>query len=63
MTKIYIESEAHNLKELVICYPKKEYFYVNNKKAHNITELANKEKSLKQRQYISEIIKNFGANV
>ena len=58
-----LRSEGERLRKVIVCTPEKEYFNVNNLKAHNIEEIADKEKAKKQHNELKRILKNFGSIV
>ena len=63
MPNNFVAHEAHFLKEVVLCPPQKEYFSVSDKKSHNITELADREKAVLQHQLLTELISKIGVNI
>lgn len=58
-----LENEGDSLTRVIVCSPAKEYFGVDNLKAHNIAERANPEKAKKQHNQLKSTIKKFGAEV
>ncbi len=58
-----LKSEADRLTRVIVCTPKEEYYQVENLKAHNILEGANREKALKQHHRLKESLREFGAEV
>lgn len=59
----YLRHEGYPLKKVIMCPPGTEYFSVDNKAQHNITELADKEKAIAQHAHLIELIEKFGAKV
>lgn len=59
----FLGNEGDNLKEVVVCSPKKEYFSVDDVQVHNITEPADEGKAKFQHKRLVEIISKFGSNV
>jgi dimethylargininase len=58
-----LKSEGDKLTRVVVCAPKVEYFNVDNFKAHNITEIADPEQTIKQHAELQATLKNFGCEV
>ena len=58
-----LKSEADRLSRVIVCTPKEEYYQIDNLKAHNILEPANREKALFQHYQLKESLRAFGADV
>ena len=58
-----LKSEADRLTRVIVCTPKEEYYQIDNLKAHNILEAANREKALLQHHQLKESLRAFGADV
>jgi len=58
-----LRSEGERLRKVIVCTPEKEYFRIDNLKAHNIEEIADKKKTRKQHNELKKILRNFGSIV
>jgi len=58
-----LRSEGERLRKVIVCTPEKEYFRIDNLKAHNIEEIADKKKAKKQHDELKRILRNFGSIV
>lgn len=61
--EIFLSHEGHSLKRAVVCPPQQEYFLVTDRKAHNITELPNKDLAIMQHALLVETMRDFGTDV
>lgn len=61
--EVFLSHEGKSLKKVVVCSPKEEYFVVVDRKAHNITELADKDLAILQHTHLVETMKDFGTDV
>lgn len=59
----FLRHEARTLKEVIMCSPTIEYFLVDDKKKHNITEKVSKNKAISQHNDLVKLIEKFGAKV
>ncbi len=58
-----LRNEGDKLTRVVVCSPDTEYFDVDNCKAHNIQEVADREEAILQHTELRLILKDFGAEV
>ncbi|MCP2605048.1 arginine deiminase family protein [Candidatus Aminicenantes bacterium AH-873-B07] len=58
-----LRSEGERLRKVIVCTPEKEYFKVDNLRAHNIEEIADKEKAKTQHDELKRILRNFGSEI
>ena len=58
-----IKSEGGILKKVVVCSPEYEYFDIKDKNYHNITEIAERNKTIEQHRDLVSTISNFGVEV
>jgi len=58
-----LQSEGDRLTKVVVCSPKQEYFSVDNLKAHNIIEIADRDRTKKQHDALKAVLAQFGAEV
>lgn len=58
-----LKNEADRLRRVIVCTPKKEYYRVENLKAHNIHEVAGREQAISQHDRLKEVLGNFGSDV
>jgi len=58
-----LQSEGDRLTKVLVCSPKQEYFSVDNLKAHNITEIADRDKTKKQHEALKAVLAQFGADM
>ena len=58
-----LHSEGDRLTRVIVCTPKKEYFQVDDLEVHNITEVADKEKTRAQHDQLKSIMRKRGAEV
>lgn len=63
MNQAVLKSEADRLRRVIVCIPNREYYRIRNLKEHNICEVANQEKALKQHHRLKELLRNFGSDV
>lgn len=61
--KEFLRNEGQGLKSVVMCSPKREYFSINDKKAHNITEFSDPQRAITQHRCLVDVIRAFGAQV
>lgn len=58
-----LSSEAGKLTRVVVSSPKEEYYRLDNLKAHNILEVADRETAMAQHDQLKAILSGFGAEV
>ncbi|MCP4727213.1 MAG: amidinotransferase, partial [bacterium] len=58
-----LRNEGERLKRVIVSTPGDEYFNVENLKAHNITEIADRDLTIRQHGNLKRIMSNFGAEV
>ncbi|MCP2520742.1 arginine deiminase family protein, partial [SCandidatus Aminicenantes bacterium Aminicenantia_JdfR_composite] len=58
-----LRNEGERLRKVIVCTPEKEYFKAKNLKAHNISELADKERAKNQHNELKRILRNSGSIV
>ncbi len=58
-----LKNEGEKLCKVVVCSPEIEYFRVNDLKAHNIDQIADKEKAQQQHGELKKILTSFGCEV
>ena len=51
-----IRNEGNKLTRVVVCSPKHEYFHVDNHKAHNITQEADRLLAIRQHDILKALI-------
>lgn len=51
------------MKKVVVCPPQREYFLVTDRRAHNITELADRDLAIMQHALLVETMSGFGTDV
>lgn len=61
--KEFLRNEGEGLKSVVMCSPKREYFSINDKKVHNITEFSDPQRAITQHRRLVDVIRAFGAQV
>lgn len=59
----FLRHEGQSLTSVVMCSPKKEYFSVTDKKAHNIADLSDPQRAIAQHQGLADVIRGFGVQV
>jgi dimethylargininase len=58
-----LSSEADKLTRVIVSSPKEEYYKLDNLKAHNILEVADREIAMAQHDHLKTILSDFGAEV
>lgn len=58
-----VRSEGDRLRRVIVSPPRKEYFCVLNLDAHNIGEIANRQKAIDQHRRLCGLLRQFGARV
>lgn len=58
-----LKNEGERLTRVVMCSPRTEYFEVDNLKAHNIKEVADREKAIGQHLALRSLLRSFGCEV
>ena len=58
-----LTSEADKLTRVIVSSPKEEYYRLDNLKAHNILEKADRETAMAQHDQLKNILSDFGAEV
>ncbi len=58
-----VQNEGDRLKQVVVCSPRGEYFRVNDRTAHNITELADRSRAIEQHERLKGLLGSRGAQV
>jgi len=58
-----VRNEGDRLRRVVVSPPKTEYFRVDDPEAHNIGEVAQKERALAQHRRLCALLRQFGAEV
>lgn len=58
-----LKNEGDRLKRVVVCSPRSEYFDVDNLKAHNIKEVADRKKAIVQHAALRSFLKSFDCEV
>jgi len=57
-----LKSEGDRLSQ-VVCTPKSEYFNISNISEHNITQIADQEKTIQQHNKLKSILQEFGCKI
>ena len=55
--------EGKRLTKVITCSPKHEYFHIDDPAAHNIIEVSNPEKAMRQHSKLRTVLKSFGSEV
>ena len=55
--------EGKRLTSVITCSPKHEYFHIDDPAAHNIIEVANPEKAMRQHSELRSALESFGSEV
>lgn len=58
-----LSSEADKLTKVIVSTPKEEYYKLDNLKAHNILEVADRKIAIAQHDQLKAILSDFGADV
>ena len=55
--------EGNRLTKVITCSPKHEYFHIDDPAAHNIIEVSNPEKAMRQHFELRTALESFGSEV
>lgn len=58
-----LRNEADRLKRVVVCTPQVEYFNVNDLKAQNMNEIADRDNTINQHSILKSTMEDFGSEV
>ncbi len=58
-----VKNEGERLTEVVVCTPREEYFRVDDRTVHNITELADRSRAIAQHNRLKALLEKQGARV
>lgn len=56
-------SEADRITRVIVCSPREEYYRLENLKAHNILEVADRKTAMAQHDQLKKLLADFGAEV